>query len=95
MDEDLQVKIEQEAMRLFDEKRNSMRPKMSVEALAQAVFPNTPNARMIIQRIRKPQANGKTRAMSLGEFVIMSKALGMSPLESLGVVLNRIDETKI
>lgn len=93
--EDLIVRIEQEAMRFFDEKRNERVPKMTVETLAKEVFPSTPNARMIIQRIRKPQANGKTRAMSLGEFVKMSKALEMSPLEALGVILNRIDETRI
>ena len=49
MSEDLQVRIEQEAMRLFDEKRLSVKPKISVEALAEKVFPGTPNARMIIQ----------------------------------------------
>jgi len=95
MSEDLQVRIEQEAMRLFDEIRAARKPKVSVEALANEVFPGVPNARMIIQRMRKPQANGKTRAMSLGEFVKMSRALGKSPLETLGAVLNRIEETKI
>ena len=95
MSEDLQVRIEQEAMRLFDEIRTSKKPKISVEALASEVFPGVPNARMIIQRMRKPQANGKTRVMALGEFVLMAKALGASPLEALGVVLSRIDETKI
>lgn len=95
MNEDLQVRIEQEAMRLFDEKRLSVKPKISVEALANEVFPGVPNARMIIQRLRKPQANGKTRSLSLGEFVKMARALGISPLEALGVVLNRIDETKV
>ena len=93
MSEDLQVRIEQEAMRLFDEKRLSVKPKISVEALAEKVFPGTPNARMIIQRMRKPQANGKTRALSLGEFVKMARALDMSPLEALGIVLQRIPET--
>ena len=94
MDGDLQVKIEQEAMAVIDELRKARSPKMSVEALAKIVFPDAPNARMIIQRIRKPQANGKTRAMSLGEFVKMSLAVGKQPLEVLGVVLNRIEETK-
>ena len=95
MEEDLQVRIEQEAMRLFDEIRKEKKPKISVEALAAIVFPGVPNSRMIIQRMRKPQGNGKTRAMSLGEFVKISRALGKSPLETLGVVLNRIEETKI
>jgi hypothetical protein len=93
--EDLILRIEQEAMRLFDEKRKVSNPKISVEALAKEVFPNVPNARMIIQRIRKPQANGKTRSLSLGEFCKMARALKMSPLDALGVVLNNIEETKI
>lgn len=93
MSEDLQMRIEKEAMRLFDEKRLSVKPKISVEALAREVFPGVPNARMIIQRIRKPQANGKTRALSLGEFVKISRALGILPVEALSIVLNRIDET--
>jgi hypothetical protein len=93
--EDLSVRIEQEAMRFLDEKRTAMTPRMSVEALAKAVFPSAPNARMIIQRIRKPQANGKTRVLSLGEFVKMSRALGVAPLDALGVILNRIEETKV
>ena len=95
MAEDLQVKIEKEAMRLFDEIRASHKPKITVEALANIVFPDAPNGRMIIQRMRKPQANGKTRAMSLGEFVKMAKALNVGPLEALGVVLSRIEETRI
>lgn len=95
MNEDLQVRIEQEAMRLFDEIRSARKPKVSVEALAGEVFPGVPNARMIIQRMRKPQANGKTRAMSLGEFVKIARALKISPLEALGAVLGRIEETKI
>lgn len=95
MSEDLQVRIEQEAMRLFDEIRAARRPKVSVETLANAVFPGVPNARMIIQRMRKPQANGKTRAMSLGEFVKIARALNKNPVQALGVVLDRIEETKI
>lgn len=95
MGEGLQVRIEQEAMAVIDELRKAHTPKMSVEALARAVFPDTPNARMIIQRMRKPQANGKTRSVSLGEFVKMSLAVGKQPLDVLAVVLNRIDETKV
>lgn len=94
MSEDLIVKIEQEAMRYIDEKRKEAKPPMSVEALANEVFPGVSNARMIIQRMRKPQANGKTRAVSLGEFIKMAKALKISPLEAVGAVLNRVDETK-
>ncbi|MBQ9407424.1 MAG: hypothetical protein IJU37_11900 [Desulfovibrio sp.] len=95
MTEDLQVRIEQEAMRLFDELRVAKSPKVSVEALATAVFPGVPNARMIIQRMRKPQANGKTRAMSLGEFVKIARALDKNPVQTLAAVLDRIEETKI
>ena len=94
MGEDLQVKIEQQAIAVIDELRTAKTPRMSVEALAKEVFPNAPNARMIIQRMRKPQANGKTRAVSLGEFVDMCRAVGKPPLEVLAVVLNRIEETK-
>ena len=49
MGEGLQVRIEQEAMAVIDELRKAHTSKMSVEALARAVFPDTPNARMIIQ----------------------------------------------
>ena len=95
MGEGLRVRIEQEAMAVIDALRKAHTPKMSVEALAKAVFPDTPNARMIIQRMRKPQANGKTRSVSLGEFIEMSLAVGKQPLDVLAVVLNRIDETKV
>lgn len=95
MSEVLKVRIEQEAMRLFDEKRTAHKPKITIEALASQVFPGVPNARMIIQRMRKPQANGKTRALSLGEFVEICRALQIGPLDALGVILNRIDETKV
>lgn len=95
MNEDLQMKIEREAMQLFDEVRKSRKPKISVEALASEVFPGDPNGRMIIQRMRRPQANGKTRVMALGEFVKIARALKISPLEALGAVLNKVDETKI
>lgn len=94
MSEDLIVRIEQEAMRYIDEKRKEAKPPMSVEALANEVFPGVSNARMIIQRMRKPQANGKTRAVSFGEFIKMAKALKISPLEAVSAVLNRVDETK-
>jgi hypothetical protein len=96
MSEDLIVRIEQEAMKFIDEKRNSLVPKVSIDALAQKVFPGLPlaNARMIIHRMRHKQSNGKTRAVSLGEFVKMARALNMSPLDALGVVLSRIEETK-
>ena len=95
MTEDLIVRIEQEAMKFIDEKRKEAIPPISVEALANEVFPGVSNSRMIIQRMRKPQANGKTRAISLGEFVKMARALKISPLEALGVILNRVDETRI
>lgn len=95
MSEEVRVKIEQAAMAYFDEKRLAKQPKMSVDALARAVFPDAPNARMIIQRMRKPQANGKTRSMSLGEFIDLAVALGISPMEAFAAVLNRVEETKI
>lgn len=96
MSEDLIVRIEQEAIKVIDEKRESLAPKVPIDELARRVFPDLPlqNARMVIQRMRKPQSNGKTRSVSLGEFVKMAKALGMSPLDALGIVLNRIEETK-
>lgn len=97
MGNDLITKIEQEAIAFIDEKRKEARPKMTIDALASAVFPGIPisNARMVLQRMRKPQANGKTRSVSLGEFVEMTRALKLSPLDALGVILNRIDETKV
>ena len=95
MDKDLIVRIEQEAMRFIDEKRKEATPRVSVDALAKEVFPGVPNARMIIQRIRKPQANGKTRSLSLGEFTKMAKALNISPLEAYSVILSRIEETRL
>ena len=95
MTKDFIMEIEQEAMRFIDEKRKDVKPMISVEALAKEVFPGVPNSRMIIQRIRKPQANGKTRSLSLGEFTRMAMALKISPLEAYGVVLGRMDETKL
>ena len=95
MSGDLIVKIEREAMLYIDEKRKAATPPMSIEALAKEVFPDVSNSRMIIQRMRKPQANGKTRSISFGEFVKMARALKISPLEAVGAVLNRVEETKL
>ncbi len=97
MGSDLIVKIEHEAIRFVDEKRKEASPRMTIDALAGAIFPDisVSNARMVYQRMRKPQANGKTRSVSLGEFVEMARALKISPLDALSAVLNRIDETKV
>ena len=54
---------------------------LSVEALAARLYPDVPaaNARMNLNRLRKPQINGKPKRLSFGDFIDLCMALDMVP----------------
>lgn len=95
MPEELRSMIEREAMRVIDSKRKERG--MTIDNLAKLLYPekNLPAARMMIQRLRAPQGNKPPRKMDLGEFVELTKAVGLDPGHTLTAILQNFAETKI
>jgi hypothetical protein len=95
MPEGLRMLIEQTAMKIIDAKRKEAR--ITIDDLAKALYPDKPIAsgRMMIQRLRKAQGEKPPRKMNLGEFVELARAVNINPLQTLGAVLQEIDDTKI
>ena len=95
MPEELRMTIEQKAMQLIDERRKAA--KITLDQLASALYPDKPIAsgRMVIQRLRHPQGSKEPRKMNLGEFVELTRAVGINPVQALGAVLQEIDDTKV
>lgn len=93
MNEELQRMIEQAIIDVIIEKRKSLG--MSADELGKRVFPNASNARMKVQTLNQKQGNGKPRALKVGEFVSISRALSLDPVRVLSKVLEQFEETKI
>ena len=95
MPEELRMAIEQKAMQLIEERRKAA--KITIDRLATVLYPEKPvtSGRMVIQRLRHPQGDKEPRKMSLGEFVELSRAVGVNPVQALGAVLQEIEDTKI
>ena len=95
MPEELRISIEKKAMRLIDARRKAA--KITIDQLANALYPEKPIAsgRMMIQRLRLPQGDKVPRKMNLGEFVELSKDVGINPVQALGAVLQEIEETRV
>ena len=95
MPEELRMAIEQKAIQLIEERRKVAR--ITIDQLATVLYPEKPVAsgRMMIQRLRRPQGGREPRKMSLGEFVELFRAVGVNPVQALGVVLQEIEDTKI
>lgn len=95
MPEELRSMIEREAMRLIDERRKAQ--KITVDDLARRLYPEKglPAARMMIQRLRSAQGEKPPRKMDLGEYVELSKAVGLDPGSTLTIIMQKFDETKL
>ena len=95
MPEELRSMIEREAMRVIDNKRKER--KMTIDDLARLLYPdkNLPAGRMMIQRLRAPQGKKPPRKMDLGEYVELTKAVGLDPGHTLTAILQNFAETKI
>lgn len=93
MSDELQMKIEAAIIQIFEEKRLALG--LSEQALGSKVYPNSPNARSRIHSLRVPQGNGKPRRLPTGELVDIARALGMNPVQLLGSVLEKFEETKL
>lgn len=95
MPEELRNMIEREAMRVIDEKRKHQG--LTIDDLARCLYPekNLPAARMMIQRLRAPQGDKPPRKMDLGEYVELTKAVGLDPGHTLTAILQNFEETKI
>ena len=50
---------------------------------------------MMIQRLRAPQGDKPPRKMDLGEYVELTKAVGLDPGHTLTAILQHFEETKI
>lgn len=95
MPEELRSMIEREAMRIIDDKRKAQG--MKIDDLAARLYPekSIPAARMMIQRLRAPQGEKPPRKMDLGEYVELTRAVGLSPGDTLTAILQRFEETRL
>lgn len=95
MPEELRNMIEREAMRLIDNRRKDKG--LTIDNLATMLYPekSLPAARMMIQRLRAPQGNKPPRKMDLGEYVELTRAVGLDPGSTLTAILQNFEETKI
>ena len=95
MPEELRNMIEREAMRVIDKKRKEK--KLTIDDLAKALYPDKGIAagRMMVQRLRAPQGDKPPRKMDLGEYVELTKAVGLDPGHTLSAILQNFEETKI
>lgn len=95
MPEKLRSMIEREAMRVIDNRRKDKG--LTIDDLAKLLYPekNLPAARMMIQRLRAPQGAKPPRKMDLGEYVELTRAVGLDPGHTLTAILQNFAETKI
>ena len=95
MPEELRNMIEREAMRVIDERRKSQ--KLTIDDLAKRLYPDKGIAagRMMVQRLRAPQGEKPPRKMDLGEYVELTRAVGLDPGHTLTAILQHFEETRI
>ena len=92
MEEQMRVDLERKAVELFEQKR--IEKGLSVDALAAQLYPEVPiaNARMNLNRLRKPQVNGKPKRLLFGDFVDLCIALDMVPERVISQTITAIIE---
>lgn len=95
MPEDLRTMIEREAMRVIDERRKAQ--KLTIDDVAKCLYPEKglAAARMMVQRLRAPQGNKPPRKMDLGEYVELTRAVGLDPGHTLTAILQNFEETRL
>lgn len=79
MDEETRVSLERKAVEIFEKERIEIN--MTVDGLASMLYPDIPlpNARMTLNRLRKPQMTGKPKRLLYGDFIDMCIALKIPP----------------
>ena len=79
MDDKMRIELERKAVDIFEQRRISKG--LSVDALAAKLYPDMPlaNARMNLNRLRKPQVNGKPKRLLFSDFIDLCLALDMTP----------------
>ena len=95
MNEARQVEMENWVVDFIDERRK--KNGMTIDQLAAEVYPGvpTPSARMRIQGLRKPQgANGKRKRLLYSEFLLMAKAVGLTPSEVVTLTSQAFEELR-
>lgn len=94
MEEQMRVALERKAVELFEQKR--IEKGLSVDALAARLYPDVPiaNARMNLNRLRKPQVNGKPKRLLFGDFVDLCIALDMIPERVISQTITAIIEQR-
>ena len=94
MDNDMRVELERRAVEIFEDKRIALG--ISVDALAAKLYPEVPvsNARMTLNRLRKPQVTGKPKRLLFGDFIDMCIALDLVPERIVTQAITEVLEKK-
>lgn len=94
MDEDVRIALERKAVEIFEQKRKELG--LTVDALAGRLYPDTSlaNARMTLNRLRKPQVTGKPKRLLFSDFIDMCMALDLPPERVLAQTIMEILEGK-
>ena len=94
MEEQMRVDLERKAVELFEQKRLALG--LSVDALAARLYPDMPiaNARMNLNRLRKPQVNGKPKRLLFGDFIDLCIALDLVPERVISQTITAILERR-
>ncbi len=65
---------------------------MTLDEIASKVYgsENLPQSRLKLYRLRKPQKDGKTKKLTLSDFVAICEALGVDPVRVLAKNLDKV-----
>ena len=94
MEEAMRVEMERRAVEIFERRR--LEKGLTVDALAKKLYPDIPiaNARMTINRLRKPQVTGKPKRLLYGDFIDMCLALELVPERVIAQTITDILEAE-
>ena len=95
MEEKMRVELERRAVEIFEKRREEKG--LTVDALARKLYPDIPiaNARMAVNRLRKPQVTGKPKRLLFGDFIDMCLALELIPERVIAQTITEVlDATK-
>ena len=93
MEETMKVALERKVVEVFEARR--LEKKMTIDDLARRLYPNLPiaNARMHVNRLRKPQVNGKPKRLLFGDFVDICLALDLIPERVIAQTVGSIENS--
>ncbi|MBQ7456166.1 MAG: hypothetical protein IJS54_00940 [Desulfovibrio sp.] len=93
MEETMKVALERKVVEVFEARR--LEKKMTIDDLARRLYPNLPiaNARMNVNRLRKPQVNGKPKRLLFGDFVDICLALDLIPERVIAQTVGSIENS--